>query len=204
MTNLLTPLWADWIEFRKGQGWKAYKTDRSEKALQAFPIEAQDWAINNSMDKCYQGLFPENFKSATSDNSRGGKIKAGIQASVDKAAPLHAYVARQVFRLHVLSMSFAPDPAFTEATVQAFHDAMQKRGLTDSKEDIDRLRSAFDQYVMEERDWPKPSDILRRLPPRLVTAPQLEHFSPEKKLENIKRLGKLISGMKLGVQNGNN
>ena len=149
MNNQLSPLWSEWLQFRKAQGWKSYATQRSQEALQAFSTDIQTKAINASMDNCWQGLFPEKINNSNID--------------------------------------------LTEMSIAAFYDAMVKRKLGD--EDIFRLRSAFDAYVMEETDWPKPADILRRLPPKIKTAPALPPISKGQRLENIKRLNKLISTM---------
>lgn len=185
MPNQLSPLWPEWIQFRKAQGWGAYKTDRSQKALQAFSTDIQTKAINVSMDNCWQGLFPEKINNAPID-----KIKAGVESAMENESDLYKYIARQFTRMRALAFSYPPAAELTEMSIAAFYDAMVKRKLTD--EDIPRLRSAFDSYVQNETDWPKPADILRRLPVKVRTVPRLENFTPEQLEENKARIQQLI------------
>jgi len=188
MNNQLSPLWSEWLQFRKAQGWKSYATQRSQEALQAFSTDIQTKAINASMDNCWQGLFPEKI-----NNSNIDKIKSGVESAMENDSDLYKYIAVQFTRMRALAFSFPPAADLTEMSIAAFYDAMVKRKLGD--EDIFRLRSDFDAYVMEETDWPKPADILRRLPPKIKTAPALPPISKGQRLENIKRLNKLISTM---------
>lgn len=58
-TGLNLDAWKRWIEFRRKERFKAYKTNETAEMLARWPHEIQAQAIQLSMDKHWQGLFPE-------------------------------------------------------------------------------------------------------------------------------------------------
>lgn len=58
--QLNVPAWEEWLDFRKKQKMKAYKTDRPIKALLkiTLDLDEQREIIEQSMNNCWQGLFP--------------------------------------------------------------------------------------------------------------------------------------------------
>ena len=64
-TKLFIDKYSDWIKYRKEIKKKLSQMTVAAqlKKLEKHGIEAAIWAIDNSIEKGYQGLFPENFKS---------------------------------------------------------------------------------------------------------------------------------------------
>lgn len=54
--------WQVWLAHRRAERYKPLRTDMTAKALAKYPIEIQRAAITQSMDKGWQGLFPERVK----------------------------------------------------------------------------------------------------------------------------------------------
>lgn len=190
----LTEKWEDWVSFRKLNRWPSYKTDGAKNKLRAFPVEVQDAAIEQSMDAHWMILKP---KTEPSRGTRGEKIIAATRLNVDHDSLLYRYISQQIMRMYSLSMAFPPAAEFTTMTVVAFHDAMVKKKLTD--EDVPRLQMAFDEHVLQSREFPKPYDIISRLPMKPTNIKRLENISPEQAEINktkIRELAKLI-----GVRN---
>ena len=69
--------WDDWIQYRKDMKFKPYKSDRMKNHMAKHSHEAQRWAVDNSMNREYQGVFPENFK---------GDAKSGLGSALANVA----------------------------------------------------------------------------------------------------------------------
>lgn len=68
--------WNLWIEFRRTQKFKTYKTIDTAVKLARYPPEVQMTAVRHSIENCYQGLFPEKFGGDHSDDKQPGKDTA--------------------------------------------------------------------------------------------------------------------------------
>lgn len=64
--------WEEWLAFRKAHKFKAYKTDRPIKALLKLTTDydEQRAIIEQSMDNCWQGLFPVKRKQISERKER--------------------------------------------------------------------------------------------------------------------------------------
>ena len=60
----------EWIEFRKQCKLKPYKTLARAKSLAKYSTEAQAWAVQNSIENQYQGLFPENYEKRNGSHKK--------------------------------------------------------------------------------------------------------------------------------------
>ena len=72
--NLNLEAWELWQAFRREQGFGKYKTLATAKKLATYPAAIQLATITESIEQCWQGLFPEKVSAQSSKISAAGSL----------------------------------------------------------------------------------------------------------------------------------
>lgn len=79
--NLNLEAWQVWIDHRRACGRPKYRTMQEAAALARYPPEIQHAAVRLSMDKGWQGLFPEKVNGT---NTRDSKASSRFDESTER------------------------------------------------------------------------------------------------------------------------
>jgi hypothetical protein len=72
--------WDRWLKFRRKAKFKPYVTDEAAKSLAQHPPDVQAAAVQHSIEKQYQGLFPEKFTGGpNAKDKRNGEHLTPVQ-----------------------------------------------------------------------------------------------------------------------------
>ena len=100
--------------------------------------------------------------------------------------------------LFVLRLNGTPAAADMESVGQVWIKVVEQHQKWDAKRDAGRLEAAFEKLIAEVDRWPSPSELLRRLPPRIEIALPSRKRSDDEVVEVVSTLDALSKKMKMG------